>query len=431
MTVSPLAPAAPPSAGPDGVPDDAAVRVQKRSIFRWGGLLIVLAVAVPLLTGGDKALTIAAHALWAAWVVGVGELMSRRVISIDHAGLASTAGAMVFLPAIILVSGQTGSLFYLLLVCLPLIIASMAPTDQPSVIVSGAGGLGWIVGLETFAHHGAGQLAGWTIFSVLCTCIAAWATVLHRRSEAVRKRAETERIAALERLAERDRKEARTERLALLGQLAASIAHEVNNPLSYVTANLTYLRGLIDVPPPQPPDDRHEVFDETTEGLARISNTIRMLQLFVQPNGGPATANVSDAAGEALALTAGQVRKLVAPASTIAEGLPAVAMGQRRLVQLLVNLILNAADAVEGTGAPNISLSATLEGEGVQLVVEDSGRRPGTPAETPVAGRAGLGLALCREHADEVGGTLRVEARPGGCNRVIVWLPAASSPATT
>ncbi|MDP1822032.1 MAG: histidine kinase dimerization/phospho-acceptor domain-containing protein [Archangium sp.] len=428
-TVSPSPPVAPP---PAANPDEGAERARRRSIFRWGGLIILGATAVPLLTGGDPLPTVAAHALWAAWVVAVGELLSRGVLGLDRAGLASTAGGMIFLPAIILASGQTGAVFYLLLVCLPLIIASMAPTDQPSVLLSGVGGLGWIVGLEVHAHHGVGVIAGWGLFSVLCTSIAGWATVLHRRSEAERKRAETERFAALARLAERERKEARTERLALLGQLAASIAHEVNNPLSYVTANLTYLRRLLDQPPPQPPDDRHEVFDETTEGLARISNTIRMLQLFVQPNGGPLTGHVGDAMGEALALSSGRLRKLTVPKTTVPAELPSVAMGHRRLVQLLVNLILNAVDAIEGTASPAISLTAAREREGVRLVVEDSGRSVGlarrvTPSEFQVGTpRAGLGVELCREHAEEAGGTLHVEAPAEGGNRVIIFLPAAS-----
>lgn len=428
MTDSPLPPAAPPSS--PGL-DPATERARTRSIFRWGGLLILGAMVVPLLTGGEALLTVAAHALWAAWVVAVGELMSREVLSLERAGLASTAGGMLFLPAIILASGQTGALFYLLLVCLPLIIASMAPSDQPSVILSGVAGLGWVVGLELHAHHGVGLIVGWGLFSVLCTSIAGWATVLHRRSEAERKRAEAERLAALQRLAERELKEARTERLALLGQLAASIAHEVNNPLAYVTSNLTYLRGLLDLPPAQPPDDRHEVFAETTEGLARITNTIRMLQLFVQPNGGPLTGHVADAMGEALALTA-RLRNLTVQTTSVPAELPEVGMGHRRLVQLLVNLILNAVDAVEGTSSPAISLTATREGEGVRLVVEDSGRSVGiarrvTPPEFQVgAPREALGVALCREHAEEVGGTLSVEVRAEGGNRVIIFLPAAS-----
>lgn len=415
--------------------DDTAERLRRRSIFRWGALIIVAACVVPLLTGGVPVPTVSLHLLWALWVTAIGELMARRVFALERAGLASTAGGLLFLPAIILVSGQTGAPFYLLLVCLPLIIASMSPTDQPSVILSGVGGVAWIFALELRARHGVGQIVGWALFSVLCSSIAVWATVLYRRSEAERKRAEAERIATLERLAERERREARTERLALLGQLAASIAHEVNNPLSYVTANLGYLGDLLERNPPAPPDDRHQVFEETVEGLSRIGNTIRILQLFVRPSGGPSTGHVQDAAREALALTAIRLKKVAVPKCAVAAGLPPVVLSHRRLVQLLVNLILNAVDAIEGTPFPELSLSAAGEGGGVRLVVEDSGRSLTevprfTPTETPaVPVRAGLGLALCREHVEEAGGTLTVEPRPEGGSRVTVSLPLAASPA--
>ncbi len=153
-----------------------------------------------------------------------------------------------------------------------------------------------------------------------------------------------------------------------------------------------------------------------------------MLQVFVQPNGGPLSGYVGDAVNEACALVASRLRRVVKPRTVIEEGLPAVALGQRRLVQLMVNLLLNAADAVEGTASAQVCIIAAREANGLRLVVEDSGLpRPITPSDLRVdAPRAGLGLALCREHVEEVGGTILVEPRPEGGSRVTVSLPAAA-----
>jgi signal transduction histidine kinase len=404
-------------------------RLRRRSIFRWGAAIVLLSAIVPALSGGDLATVLTLQTLWAVWVFAAGELLGRQVLSVARAGLVSTAGGMLFLPAIVFASGQTGSSFYLLLLCLPLIIASMAPMDQSSVLMSAVGGLAWIVGLEVHAGHGGGRIISWAVFSLLSSAIAAWATVIHRRSEADRLRAEEARLAAVECLAARELKEARNERLALLGQLAASIAHEVNNPLSYVASNVSYLGALLKETNAN--DDRLQVLQETTEGLERIGNTIRMLQVFVQTNDGPPTGNVSEAVGDALALVAGRLRRVAVPSTSVPAGLPAVALGHRRLVQLLVNLLLNAADAVEGTPSPpRVSVGAEQVAGRVHLIVEDSGPPPALdrhlmPSDFKLGEAGGMGLALCREHVEGAGGSISVERPPGGGSRVIVALPVS------
>ncbi len=105
-------------------------------------------------------------------------------------------------------------------------------------------------------------------------------------------------------------------------------------------------------------------------------------------------------------------------------GTPAVRAGPRRLVQVLVNLISNAADAVEGRPERKITLSARPDGNRVLLTVADTG--PGVPA--PIAHRIfdpffttktvgaglGLGLSISYNIVKDFGGDLRVETAPGG-----------------
>lgn len=403
--------------------------VRDRSMFRWAALIVAVGTLVNLLIGGAVVPVVAIHAAWVAWILTLSELRARQKISMRAAGLASTTVAFAcFVPGLVLVSGRSSGVFYMLFVCTPLLVAAMAPRDRPSVILSGALGIGWIIVFEVLAGSSLSRVLAWSLFAALCSGIAYWGCTLHLRTEAERERAEAERLAAVTRLAEQERRQARTERLTLIGQLAASIAHEVNNPLSFVAANVRYLGEVLEGAAPGA--DRLEVVNETKEGVERISNTIRMLQVFVQPNGGPPSGHVRDAVNEAVALSASRLRRVVLPSLELAEGLPLVHMGHRRLVQMMVNLLLNAADSVEGTASPRIAVTASRDERGVRLVVEDSGtQKPQptrlTPSEIPP--RAGLGLSLCREHVEEAGGTLVMEPRAEGGARVVVSVPFASS----
>jgi C4-dicarboxylate-specific signal transduction histidine kinase len=116
---------------------------------------------------------------------------------------------------------------------------------------------------------------------------------------------------------------------------------------------------------------------------------------------------------------------------------PLVRADARRLGQVLLNLLLNAADALEETGVagPRVALRVQAHAERVHLVLEDNG--PGFPPEhlsklftpfftTKAQGKGtGLGLALSREYVEAFGGVLRAENRPEGGARFTVELPLA------
>ncbi len=122
----------------------------------------------------------------------------------------------------------------------------------------------------------------------------------------------------------------------------------------------------------------------------------------------------------------------------VAAGLPAVPMAQGRLAQVLVNLLLNAADAVvDRPGAGRVSLRAEAVGGGerMRIAVEDDGVgltpdvkarlfRPFFTTKPPGKG-TGLGLALAEEMVTRAGGTIAAGDRPGGPGaRFVVELPA-------
>jgi C4-dicarboxylate-specific signal transduction histidine kinase len=110
---------------------------------------------------------------------------------------------------------------------------------------------------------------------------------------------------------------------------------------------------------------------------------------------------------------------------------------RRRLVQVLVNLLINAADAVSEPGAKERRIRINAEHVGGEVVIEVEDTGPGLSPEArkrifepffttkPPGKGTGLGLALSREYVEADGGTLTVEEAPTGGARVVVKLPLA------
>jgi C4-dicarboxylate-specific signal transduction histidine kinase len=266
----------------------------------------------------------------------------------------------------------------------------------------------------------------------------------YRRLIGAEKKAHQERLEALEHLAESERRRvqaertrAELERLALVGQLASGVAHEVNNPLAFVKANLRYLHEeLIEHPGPLSPAELRTVLEETEQGVLRIQQIVSDLRQFSREVTEDEACAVPEALEEALRLAPERLPGLGEVVRELAPGLPQVRMGQRHLVQVVLNLLDNAMGAMQSTESrrpPRIVLRAREDSGGVRLDIEDNG--PGIPADvlprlfepffTTRYNSKGLGLALCREHAVRAGGSLVAENLPGGGARFVLRLPGA------
>jgi signal transduction histidine kinase/CheY-like chemotaxis protein len=234
-----------------------------------------------------------------------------------------------------------------------------------------------------------------------------------------------------------------TERLASIGTLAAGVAHEVNNPLAWISGNLGYVLEHLGQPDADVPELRRAL-EEAQEGVSRVSDIVRRLRAFGQPTPGPARARVrvAEEVDEALALCRHEVSHRARLVVDVAAELPLVVLGPHELSQILVHLLRNAAQAIpEGrTQAHQVSVRARAEGTEVVLEVRDTGGgispevRPRIfdPFFSTRSSRegTGLGLSVCHGIVSAAGGRIEVESRvgQGSCFRVVLPAFAEVSP---
>lgn len=251
-------------------------------------------------------------------------------------------------------------------------------------------------------------------------------------------RAERERA-----LAEREASMLRTDRMASVGQLAAGIAHEANNPLGYVSANLAFaqerlseldadnlavLRAEID-----------EALAEARQGAERIARVVRDLKTFArpEPNSGATLVSLHAVLDSTLKMANTELVHR-AHVTRDYDAVPPVRADEARLAQVFLNLLLNAAQALPDGRADCHEVTVATRSEGTDSVVvevSDTGcgiRPEDLPHVTepffttkPVGVGTGLGLSVCQSIVHGLGGTLSIDSAPGTGTRVRVTLPAA------
>ena len=236
------------------------------------------------------------------------------------------------------------------------------------------------------------------------------------------------------------------DRLASLGTLAAGVAHEVNNPLSVVVANATYvadeLARVREERGPDPGLDEAIVAQGELLGAAdRIAQIIGdMRDVAKPPQGADARADVAAAVARAVRATAGALRDRARVITEIGP-VPAAPGDESRLTQVLVNLLLNAAHACPPGGVIGNTVHVrahTSDDGGIALEVTDTGAgiapdilpRVFEPFFTtkPIAAGTGLGLAVCRGIMTSLGGAITATSTLGQGTTIRLRLPSAIAP---
>lgn len=221
----------------------------------------------------------------------------------------------------------------------------------------------------------------------------------------------------------------RSERLAGVGRLAAGIAHEVGNPLAAILGYADVLLSETDARP-LPPELRRDVLERVRAETERIHHIIQELLDYARPPRDEVEeVSVERAVDAARSLVRAQARtRGVTIELNLPAALPPVRASAGRLTQVILNLMLNAADATRGAG--KVTIDARVDGDRVIIGVADDG--PGVPADvaarifdpfftTKDVGRGtGLGLSVSQAIIEGYGGTLRLATTERGARFEIV-----------
>ncbi len=218
------------------------------------------------------------------------------------------------------------------------------------------------------------------------------------------------------------------EKYASLAQLALGAAHEINNPLLGILSHLELeLKETCEA-------ERREEIEQCIEGIKRISLAVRGLLNYARP----APLSISRLSVERLvAETVNFLRhqpmfRNIQVQTEIAEDLPVISADSNQLSQILMNLLLNAAQAMPDGGRITISARKIKFEDNIEIAVADNG--VGIPADilphvfepfftTKRNKGTGLGLSISQSYAHSHGGDIRIESLPGRGTTVRLTLP--------
>jgi signal transduction histidine kinase len=214
---------------------------------------------------------------------------------------------------------------------------------------------------------------------------------------------------------------ARVNRVETIGQLTASITHEVNQPLAAARNNLIAALNFLDRTPPDLMEVR-EALACAMKDNDRASTIVGRIRALVQK--APTridSVNVNEAVREVIELTYGEALKNgVSVRTQLADGLPLIQGDEVQLQQVVLNLILNAVQAMGADGTREVLITTSQMGPNeVCLGVQDTGLglsaetlpRLFEPFYTTKPGGMGMGLAICRSIIEAHGGRLWAAGR--------------------
>ncbi|HZR84657.1 MAG TPA: ATP-binding protein [Candidatus Binatia bacterium] len=226
-------------------------------------------------------------------------------------------------------------------------------------------------------------------------------------------------------------------KMASLGRLAAGVAHEINNPVSFIASNLEPLRSRLDRAAASPDDaprllgQARELLDVMAKGAERTIAVVRDLRSFSRINEARRkNVDLREGLDVTIRLLETRWRDRIAIRRSYAD-VPPVECEPSQINQVFMNLIANACDAIDGAG--EIFVDVAERDAAVVVAIRDSGR--GIPREQlerifdpfftskDVGEGTGLGLAIVHGIVAAHGGRVEVDSAPGAGSTFRVFLP--------
>lgn len=223
-----------------------------------------------------------------------------------------------------------------------------------------------------------------------------------------------------------------TTRLASIGTLAASVAHELNNPLQYVRMNVELVLDRLASPHD---DELRALLRDAIDGLERAGGIVGGLKTLSRPQ---SAERAQCDAGRAIAAAAKLAQPSLKQRATLEIDIVdtgTIDLGETQLVQVVLNLVLNARDAFGERPASQNHVRVRTEQKGAELVITVSDDGPGIPPDVlpqifdaffttkPAGQGTGLGLAIASELARTAGGSIEVSSQLGVGATFSVRLP--------
>ena len=236
------------------------------------------------------------------------------------------------------------------------------------------------------------------------------------------------------------------DRLATVGTLSAGVAHEINNPLAYTLANLAYVRDtmarITELPAGADLEELRTSIAEATEGAERVRRIVKDMKTLSRIDDDRVAPVDVEAALDASVNMAFHELRHRAQLVKDYGGVGYARCNEGRLVQVFLNLLVNAAQAIPGN-APDrneVRLATCVDDRGC-IAVEISDTGSGIPEEVlprifdpffttkPVGVGTGLGLSICHSLLSALGGHIEVASKVGVGTRFLILLPAATAAA--
>jgi PAS domain S-box-containing protein len=230
------------------------------------------------------------------------------------------------------------------------------------------------------------------------------------------------------------------DRLATVGTLSAGVAHEINNPLAYTLANLGYVaERLTELPAYPDSGEVNSAVEEAIEGAERVRRIVKDMKTLSRVDDESIGAvDIERALDASINMALHELRHKATVMKDYA-GVGFARGNEGRLVQVFLNLLVNAAQAI-ATSQPDVNevrIATCLDAEG-RIAVEISDTGAGIPEDVlprifdpfyttkPLGVGTGLGLSICHSLITAVGGQIEVASKVGVGTRFLIILPSVA-----